>query len=54
MARKYHYEYFAYTCNLNYGRMQIGHGRTRTEASIEAQWAGKGVYQIEKRRVYDN
>ena len=51
---KYHYEYFAYTDNMNYGRMLIGRYRSYTDASVHAQWANKGCYRIEKHRVYDN
>ena len=54
MAGKYHYEYFAYTCNMCYGRMLLAQSRSRSMASVEAQWANKGCYQIEKHRVYDN
>ncbi len=50
---KYHYEYFAYTDNLCYGRLLIGQGRTRTEAAMKAQWSGKGCYAIEMHRVYN-
>ena len=53
MAGKYHYEYFAYTDNMCYGRMKLAQDRSRTMASVAAQWAGKGCYRIEKHRVYD-
>lgn len=51
MAR-YHYEFFAYTDNLNYGRLLLGHSHSMTGASMIAQWANKGCYRIEKHRVY--
>lgn len=50
--RKYHYEYAVFTDNLCYGRMPIGNARTRTEAEAIGQWAGMGVFIIEKHRVY--
>ena len=51
--RKYHYEYAVFTDNLCYGRMPIGNARTRTEAEAIGQWAGMGVFVIEKHRVYN-
>lgn len=51
--RKYHYEYFAYTDNMCYGRILIGRG-SYTEANFEAQMANKGAYTVVKQRVYDN
>ena len=51
MKGKYHYEFFAYTDNLCYGRMLIGSGRTESEARREARMAGKGVFVIERHRV---
>ena len=50
---KYHYEYFAYTDNLNYGRQLIAQDRSRTYVATMARWAGKGCYNIEKHRVYN-
>ena len=51
--RKYHYEYAAYTDNLCYGRMLICQDRSLSYVRAQAVWAGKGVYVIEKVRVYD-
>ena len=51
---KYHYEYAAYTDNLCYGRMLLGKGRTRSETLAIGQWANKGVFTIEKYRVYES
>lgn len=51
--RKYHYEYAAYTDNLNYGRMFICQHRNRHSCNWMAANARKGCYVIEKVRVYD-
>lgn len=51
---KYHYEYFAYTNNLNYGRLLLGSDRTVRGALRIGHEARKGCYCIEKHRVYDN
>ena len=50
---KYHYEYFVYTDNLCYGRMLIGHDKSRSMANALGIWANKGCYVIEKHRVYN-
>ena len=50
---KYHYEHFAYTDNMNYGRMLIGHDRSRAVVRRMAIWANKGCYRIERHRVYE-
>lgn len=52
--RKYHYEYAAYTDNLYYGRQLICKDRSLSYVRTHAIWANKGVYVIEKVRVYDN
>lgn len=54
MKGNYHYEYFAYTDNLNYGRLYMGQSRQRWYAKMIAQNANKGCYVIEKHRVYEN
>lgn len=48
---KYHFEYFAYTDNLNYGRQLITQGRNKAEVELVAQLSGKGCYRIEKHKV---
>ena len=53
MAKKYHYEYFAYTDNLNYGRLFLGKDKSYTMAALIARNANKGCCVIEKHRVYD-
>ena len=50
---KYHYEFFAYTDNLNYGRLFLGSSRDYRAAKLIARSANKGCYVIEKHRVYD-
>lgn len=50
---KYHYEYAAYTDNLCYGRVFLGRGRTHSEAYQIGLAANKGVFVVEKIRVYD-
>ena len=53
MAKSYHYEYFAYTNNMGYGRMYLGQSRSRSIAQYIGQNARKGCFDIEKHRVYD-
>lgn len=48
----YHYEWFAYTDNLCWGRMLLGRSKSRSEAERIARAANKGCYVIEKHRVY--
>lgn len=48
----YHYEYFVYTDNLNYGRMFLGRSRSRSEAQQIGRAACRGCFVVEKRRVY--
>ena len=50
---KYHYEYFVYTDNLNYGRMFLGNAKSRTLAERIGYSSCKGVFIIEKKRVYE-
>lgn len=50
---KYHYEWFAYTNNLNYGRLFLGRGMTEREARVIGRCANKGCFDVEKHRVYD-
>ena len=50
---KYHYEYAAYTDNLCYGRIFLGRGKTHQEAAEIGQRANKGVFVVERVRVYD-
>lgn len=52
--RKYHYEYAAYTCNLYYGRQLIVRDRSRSYVNMVAYNSGKGVYEIERVRVYED
>lgn len=54
MSMNYHYEYFAYTDNLNYGRLYLGQARQKWYAALIAHLANKGCYVIEKHRVYEN
>lgn len=49
--KKYHYEYFCYTDNLNYGRTYLGQSRSRDEANRIGKMANKGLYIIERKRV---
>lgn len=49
----YHYEYQAYTDNLNYGRMLIARSRNKAYCDYMARSEGKGAYVIEKHRVYN-
>lgn len=51
--KKYHYEWFAYTDNLNYGRVFLGMDRSYRMAKFIARSANKGCFVIEKHRVYD-
>lgn len=51
--RKYHYEYFAYSDNLCYGRLLLGQSRVLAEAHWAGILANKGAFVIEKHRVYD-
>ena len=53
MKRKYHYEYAAYTDNLCYGRKFLGQSTSKTEANAMGRNANKGVYVVEKVRVYE-
>ena len=53
MAKKYHYEYFAYTDNLNYGRMLIAQCVYKSLCYLRARNANKGCFVVEKHRVYD-
>lgn len=53
-TKKYHYEYFAYTDNLCYGRMFLGHDKSLDVARWIAINSNKGCYIILKKRVYDN
>lgn len=48
----YHYEYFVYTDNLNYGRMFLGRSRSLSEAHNIGRSACRGCFRVEKRRVY--
>ena len=50
---KYHYEWFAYTDNLNYGRLLLGSSKSSTEAYGIGLHAKKGCFVLEKHRVYD-
>lgn len=52
MAKKsYHYEYFAYTDNMCYGRMLLGRSTNESIAHAIGQMANKGCYRVEKHRV---
>ena len=51
--RKYHYEYAAYTDNLCWGRQLIAQDRSKSYVEHVAVHARKGVYVIERVRVYD-
>lgn len=51
--KKYHYEYFAYTDNLNYGRLYLGKAETSGEAHRIGLQANKGVFVVERHRVYN-
>lgn len=51
---KYHYEFFAYTDNLCYGRVLIGHRLTYQAAKYLAETAKMGCYIIERHRIYEN
>jgi len=51
--KKYHYEFVAYTDNLNYGRMFLGQAKTKAEATHIARTANKGCFVIEKHRIYN-
>lgn len=52
--KKFHYEYAAYTDNLAYGRQLIVRDRSKAYVEREAWKARKGVYVIERERVYDD
>ena len=52
--KSFHYEWFAYTDNLNYGRLLLGQGKTRREAKIIGRCANKGCFVVERHRVYNN
>lgn len=49
--KKYHYEYFCYTDNLNYGRTYLGQSRSKYDAIRIGKMANKGLYIIERKRV---
>ena len=51
--KKYHYEYAAYTDNLCYGRQLIVQDSSRAYVERMAFRARKGVYVIERVRVYE-
>lgn len=51
--RKYHYEWFAYTDNLNYGRLLLGKGKSEREARLIGRCANKGCFIVERHRVYE-
>ena len=51
--KKCHYEFVAYTDNLNYGRMFLGQAKTKAEATHIARTANKGCFVIEKHRIYN-
>ena len=53
--RKYHYEWFVYTDNLNYGRMLLVHYRKKSQARVHANNLSfhYGVLSIERHRVYE-
>ena len=51
--RLYHYEYFAYTDNLCYGRILLGKSYNKGLAYRIGQRAYKGCYVVEKHRVYE-
>lgn len=53
MAKRFHYEYFAYTDNLNYGRMLIAQSTCKSLCYLRARNANKGTFVVEKHRVYD-
>lgn len=52
--RRYHYEWAAYTDNLDYGRVLIIKHRNRDYVYLTACCAHKGVFIVRKERVYDN
>ena len=52
--RKFHMEYAAYTDNLCYGRQLIYQDRNRAVVERAAWNARKGVYVIERVRVYED
>lgn len=51
--KKYHYEYFAYTDNLFWGRIYLGKSRNQSEAHKIGREAGKGCYMVRRKRVHD-
>jgi hypothetical protein len=53
MARRYHYEYAAYTDNLMWGRILIARGRKASIVRMHASRAGLGCFRIKRERVYD-
>lgn len=53
MARKYHYEWAAYTDNLCWGRQLIARDIDRGYVVWRAAMANKGAYVIVRKRVYD-
>lgn len=50
--KRYHYEYAAYTDNLNWGRMLICRDRSYDYVAMMAKNANKGCYRIIRERVY--
>lgn len=50
---KYHYEYEVRASNLNYGGFLIGVFRSKGEAYRAGQFANRGVFTIQKIRVYE-
>ena len=53
-SKKYHYDFVAYTDNLCYGRMEIARGRSKAEVNRLAWKARKGMYVIERQRIYES
>ena len=53
-TRRYHYEWAAYTDNLNLGRRLIARDRDYTWVAFLAVNKHKGCFSIRRERVYDN
>lgn len=52
--RTYHYEWAAYTENLNLGKRLIARDKNYTWVAFLAVNTHRGCYTIVKERVYDN
>lgn len=53
-SKGYHYEWAAYTDNLNWGCILIARSRSKAVVEAAAFESDKGCYRIVRERIYDN